>query len=439
MHLHPEIQFQQHLNHALQRHADLLKKPIDKTVLIENLHKRARIYGLHSEESNIQRRSDLASRQDGLKGYPETAFYAQKNSKITPPGESTAANSVGFSIEANDVGYFAEIEIGTPPTKFKLILDSGSSDTWVPLPECVNTNDASSSDGCNHVTLDRESSTLRRTSDDFKITYGTGSVKGVIVQETMIIGGLILKNHAFGGATSESKEFAARTVPFDGIMGTGRSVLASQKVLTPIEAMSNSGILPGAFIGYALGRVSDGGNIGLSTFGGVDNTKFNGDLTLFPNINTKGFWEGAMSEVKVDGVTVLTSRTGILDTGTTLIIAPPADAEAVHAKIPESKSDGKGRYTIPCTTKTIVSLSFGGISWDIKPVDLTFQPVSENLEGKCISAISAGTIGGSKQWLIGDAFLKGVYFATDATNNQMGLAVINDSTSSSESKNTTTI
>ncbi|EGG09114.1 aspartic peptidase A1 [Melampsora larici-populina 98AG31] len=402
--------------------------PIDKTVLIENLRKRAKIYGPPSEESNPQRRSSLVSRQDRLAGYPESAFFAQKNSKITPPGETTAANSVGFSIEANDVGYFAEIGIGTPPTKFKLILDSGSSDTWVPLPECVNIDD--SRKGCNHATLNRESSTLRLTSDNFTITYGTGKVKGVIVEETLIIGGLILTNHAFGGAKSESKEFAGKNVPFDGLMGTGRSLLANQKVLTPIEAMSNSGILPGAFIGYALGRVSDGENIGLSTFGGVDNTKFTGDLTLFPNINTKGFWEGVMSEVKVDGVTILTRRTGILDTGTTLIVAPPADAEAVHAKIPGSKSDGKGRYTIPCTTKSIVSLSFGGVSWDIKPVDLTFQPVSRNLAGRCISGISSGKIGGPRQWLVGDTFLKGVYFATDATNNQMGLAVINKGSSS---------
>jgi hypothetical protein len=137
MHLHPEIQFQQHLNHALQRHARLLKKPLDRTVLIETLRKRAQIYGTPSGRPNLQRRSDLFPRKKH-EGYPKSAFFAQKESKITPPGETTAANSVGFSIEANDVGYFAEIEIGTPPTKFKLILDSGSSDTWVPVSDDSN-------------------------------------------------------------------------------------------------------------------------------------------------------------------------------------------------------------------------------------------------------------------------------------------------------------
>jgi len=70
-----------------------------------------------------------------------------------------------------------------------------------------------------------------------------------------------------------------------------------------------------------------------------------------------------MDEVAVDGVSIgLTGRTAILDTvsynlcpllpqqtltrsllqGTTLLIAPAPDAEAIHAAIPGAKSDGQG-------------------------------------------------------------------------------------------------
>ena len=49
-----------------------------------------------------------------------------------------------------------------------------------------------------------------------------------------------------------------------------------------------------------------------------------------------------MDAVTVDGQdTGLQGRTAILDTGTTLIIAPDADAQAVHAAIPGAKSAGQ--------------------------------------------------------------------------------------------------
>jgi hypothetical protein len=139
--------------------------------------------------------------------------------------------------------------------------------------------------------------------------------------------------------------------------------------------------------------------------GGIDQTKFSGNLTIFPNVNKKGFWEGAM-EVQVGGKTILTERTGILDTGTTLMVLPAGDAATVHSNIPGAVSDNKGGFRIPCTNTVKVGLSFGGTVFEINPVDMTFQPVGKNVKGLCMSGISVGTVGGPTQWLVGDVFLK---------------------------------
>jgi len=130
-------------------------------------------------------------------------------------------------------------------------------------------------------------------------------------------------------------------------------------------------------------------------------------------------------EVQVGGKTILTGRTGILDTGTTLMVLPAGDAAAVHSNIPGAVQDNRGGFRIPCTNTVTVGLTFAGKTFEINPVDLTFQPVSRNRKGLCISGISVGTVGGPTQWLVGDVFLKNVYFATDLTNDQMGLAEIN--------------
>lgn len=57
---------------------------------------------------------------------------------------------------------------------------------------------------------------------------------------------------------------------FDGLMGTAISGLSNQRVLTPIEALAKQGAVKAATMGYAIGRVSDGVNVGTVTFGGVN-------------------------------------------------------------------------------------------------------------------------------------------------------------------------
>lgn len=174
-------------------------------------------------------------------------------------------------------------------------------------------------------------------------------------------------------------------------------------MLTPIEALAQSGTVSDAITSYKLGRVADGDNDGEVSFGGVDAAKFqSGTLVTFPNVNAQGFWEGALGGVSVDGTDLgLQNRTAIHDTGTTLVIAPASDAAAVHAAIPGSKSDGQGGFTIPCTSTAVVALNLGGADFSIDPRDLLFQPVDPNdLTGDCVSGISSGQVGGANEWLV---------------------------------------
>ncbi|CAH7670240.1 aspartic peptidase domain-containing protein [Phakopsora pachyrhizi] len=475
-HLQSWIYYETHLHHAHRRHAQFNQIPANEEFLLRRLEKRAESWGFDLQARNdtprklIKRKFNLHKRaksqneftltpvselpfsdefskkkavsfaksagpttnsdeanksasNENSQGFSPKVAEAIKNKSVINAEDSTAANSVGFSIEANDVGYFAEINVGTPPQKFKVIMDSGSSDFWLSAPQC--TNSVTGEKTCNHPSLSANSSSMKSSNQPFKVTYGTGSVSGVLVQENVEIAGLTLQGHTFGGATLESNEFAAADVPFDGLMGTAKSSLSNQKVLTPIETLAETKTISGAFMGYSLGRAADATNIGQVTLGGVDQTKFDGSLTLFQNVNKAGFWEGDMTQASVDGKAVVTGKTAILDTGTSLMVLPLADATAIHAAIPGSKTDGQGGFTVPCTTQVSVSLNMGGKDFQIKPSDLTFQPISANkLDGDCISGITAGNIGGKNQWLVGDVFLKNVYFATDVTNNQIGLAAI---------------
>jgi len=348
---------------------------------------------------------------------------ADSKAPVTAANQPAIANSLGLDIEANDVGYLATVQIGTPPRDFLILMDSGSADFWVGAENCQS--EAGGGCGTHQFLGTKGSSSFKDTAKTWNVTYGTGQVDGTIANDNLHVAGLVLDAHTFGVASAESVQFSADSVPFDGLMGLAQSKLSRQETLTPVEAMVKNGLIKEAITSYKIPRFKDNKNDGEITFGGLDPTKFDANtLTTLPNIDEKGFWQAALPAVTVDGTdTGLEGRTAILDTGTTVIIAPPADVIAVHQKIEGAKSDGQGGFTVPCNTKASVSLTFGKTQFAIDPRDLAFQPLDPNdPNGDCASGISSGNVGGATEWLVGDVFLKSAYFSTDVGKNQISLA-----------------
>ncbi|EPT01339.1 hypothetical protein FOMPIDRAFT_1023268 [Fomitopsis schrenkii] len=359
-------------------------------------------------------------------GFPEIDLEAQTNGGLTAANAPTASDSLGLDIEANDVGYIATVQIGTPPQDFNFLMDTGSADMWVGSEDCTTQG---TTQGCgNHTFLgNSSSSSFVEVGKQFQVTYGTGQVSGVTVSDNVNIAGLALDNHTFGVANVESTDFSADTVPFDGLMGLALSTLSEEGVDTPPESLAKQGLIDEAIASFKISRLSDEKNDGEVTFGGLDASKFDAStLVTVDNVSEDGFWEAAMDGVSADGQDLgLQGRSAILDTGTTLIIAPQADADAVHAAIPGAQSDGQGGYTIPCTSNTSIALGFGGALFAINPVDLLFTPVDPNdPTGDCVSGISAGEIDGATTWLTGDVFLKNVYLSVNQNKNQISLATL---------------
>ncbi|ETS64832.1 hypothetical protein PaG_00800 [Moesziomyces aphidis] len=377
------------------------------------------LFGKTGSEGGVHAKSTVKQVAD--EGYPEIDLIASGSDNLTVAGYPTAVQSLGLDIESNDIGYVATIEIGSQNQTFRMLIDSGSADTWVPSTACRAC-------GSSHQKLGASNSdTFTALNTPFSIQYGTGDASGNLARDNLEIANLELANYTFAVTTQESSDFSDDTVPFDGLMGLARSELSNAGQPTPIDALYKQGKVQAPVMGYHLGRIADGYNDGEVTFGGVDPAKYTGNITEIDNVSTKGFWEAAMDKITVGGKDLgLDGRTAILDTGTTLIVAPEQDADAVHAQIPGAKSDGQGGYTIPCTTTKQVALTFGGVDFPIDTRDMLFLPVdADNLLGDCISAISAGNVGQRNEWLVGATFLKNAYFATNTKANKIGLARLN--------------
>ncbi|KAI0710090.1 acid protease [Earliella scabrosa] len=453
--IHPMILMQQHINRSQKRLARMKGiAPPSKREMEERISKRMFI-PKGGRPKNVKRYNRLgmpkaeveaavADVEDAVEEIELSVFAKGKGRKgkgksgqgagangagagvdpaasLTAANPPTANNSLGLDIEARDVGYIATVQMGTPPRDFHILMDSGSADLWVGAEGCQSQVGG----GCgNHQFLGpQSSSSFVDTQQPFQVTYGTGAVAGNIVKDNINIAGLALPGHTFGVALQETADFSDNSVPFDGLMGLAQSTLSNQGVLTPVEALAQAGLIGDAITSYKISRLTDNKNDGEITFGGLDATKFDpATLVTVPNAADNGFWVGAMDAVTADGQDLgLQGRSAILDTGTTLIIAPQADAEAIHAAIPGAQSDGSGGFVIPCDTKTSIALSFGGTAFEINPEDLLFAP-ADNTGEICVSGIQAGQIADDTTWLVGDVFLKNAYFSTDVTKNSISLA-----------------
>lgn len=325
------------------------------------------------------------------------------------------ADGSGHTIPVNNflnAQYFSEIELGTPPQKFKVILDTGSSNLWVPSKQC-------GSIACYlHNKYDSSAShTYKANGTSFEIRYGSGSLSGFVSQDTLTIGDLTVKKQDFAEATSEPG-LAFAFGRFDGILGLGYDRLSVNGIVPPIYNMIDQGLLDEPVFAFYLGTTDQQSE---ATFGGVDKDHFKGKLIKLP-VTRKAYWEVELKSISFGDSTAKLESTGaVLDTGTSLIALPTTLAELLNKEI-GAKKGFNGQYTVDCSKRdSLPDLSFnlGGHDFAITAYDYVLE-----VSGSCISAFmgmdfpeQVGPLA-----ILGDAFLRKWYSVYDLGNNSVGLA-----------------
>jgi len=313
--------------------------------------------------------------------------------------------------------YFSEITLGTPPQSFKVVLDTGSSNLWVPSTKC-------SSIACFlHAKYDAtQSSTYKKNGTTFEIHYGSGSMEGFISQDTLTIGDLTVKHQDFAESTKEPG-LAFAFGKFDGILGLAYDTIAVLHTTPPFYNMINQGLLDQNLFTFYLGNANDGEGAsgGEAVFGGIDPTHYEGKITYAP-IRRKGYWEVELEKVKFgDEVMELDNTGAAIDTGTSLIALPTDVAEIINAEIGATKS-WNGQYTVPC--ESIPNLpplvfTFAGKDYQIEASDYIL-----NVQNSCISSFTGLDIPAPMGpiWIIGDTFLRKYFTVYDLEKNAVGFA-----------------
>lgn len=347
--------------------------------------------------------------KDYLEKYPRSRAHVLLEQRRNP--------SVTYEPMRNylDLVYIGTISIGTPPQEFKVVLDTGSSDLWVPSIYC-------SSPACAHhkVFNPLQSSTFLVSGRPVNVAYGSGEMSGFLAYDTVKIGDLTVVAQAFGLSLEEPGRFMEHAV-FDGILGLGYPNLGLQGVTPVFDNLWIQGLIPQNLFAFYLSSKDEKGSVLM--LGGVDPSYYHGELHWVP-VSKPSYWQLAVDSISMNGEIIACDGgcQGIMDTGTSLVTGPRSSILNIQNLI-GAKASGDGEYFLKCDTiNTLPDIVFtiDSVTYPVPASAYIRKDHSHN----CRSNFEESTDDPSdpELWVLGDVFLRLYFTVFDRANNRIGLA-----------------
>ncbi|KAK0455067.1 aspartic peptidase domain-containing protein [Armillaria borealis] len=320
------------------------------------------------------------------------------------------ANLTDFVDGVIDVLYYSSINIGTPFQTLTVDIDTGSADLWFPAhcPSCIRDQ-----------FVPDESSSYINKKRKFSVVYGSGSVKGVLATETVMLAGVTVQNQTFGAVSRTTDDF--NYFPNDGLLGMAFGSIARCKQPTLFENMMAAGLVEARMFSVHLTRKREKGSeaSGSLCLGCWDATKAR-EKPLYIAVKSETYWT-----VFMDAVIVGQQRksfaslklNAVIDTGTTLIYVSRLVAEQLYMMIPgSSPADdvGQGMYKYPCDSEVNIALVFDGHKFPIDRRDFVLGKIDAN-SSYCVGGVLSHDGSGldANLVIVGAVFIKSYYTTFD--------------------------
>uniref|UniRef100_A0A673Z051 Pepsin A-like n=1 Tax=Salmo trutta TaxID=8032 RepID=A0A673Z051_SALTR len=292
-----------------------------------------------------------------------------------------------------DLAYFGVISIGTPPQSFTVIFDTGSSNLWIPSIYC------SSAACANHNKFNPGlSSTFKNAGKSLSIQYGTGSMTGFEGFDTVVVGGIPVKNQIFGLSQSEAPFMAHMKA--DGILGLAYPRLAASQATPVFDNMMTQHLVNQDMFS---GCVRNGTLILIMvTFGGVDPNHYYGQIAWIP-LSSQMYWQITVDSVTVNGQIVACNGgcQAIVDTGTSNIVGPQADISSMASA-----------NVVNCNSINNMPAMVFHIHGQAFTLPSTYYGCRTGLQSS-----------NSDLWILGDIFIRQYYSIFSRAQNMVGLAL----------------
>jgi len=370
----------------------------------------------------ISRRVNLSSVNNLVRHDQTRAKALKAKGAAKAAGTFSEAAIVNEPIDDQAVTYVASVGVGSPATTYSLLIDTGSSNTWV---------------GAGQAYV--KTSTSKQTSNSVSVTYGSGSFSGTEFTDTVTLAsGLVIPGQSIGVA-STSTGFQG----VDGILGIGPvdltvdtlSPATSSSIPTVTDNLFKNGVISSNEIGISFVPTTSNDAVnGEITWGGTDSTKFTGSITFIPVTTTSPanlFWGINQSVRYGSSTSILSTTAGIVDTGTTLVLLATDGFNKYQSATGGVLDSATGLLRITSTQfSNLQSLFFtaGGTTFELT-ANAQIWPRSLNADiggvaGRIylIVADLGSPSGEGLDFINGFAFLERFYSVFDTANKRVGLA-----------------
>lgn len=402
-----------------------------------------------------------ASFDSPVEGVLQLDFSVHRSSEILLPrnnhfkrnlAKRDNDGTVSLALDNMFTYYNVSIEVGTPPQKMNVLVDTGSSDLWVidknnkycassqsQLSSSSNYIDCSQSGVFDHSA----SSTFHKNNSDFFIKYGDGTVaEGDWATDTLAISGVTIKNMSFGLGTSTNSSVSILGIGY--ALGEASAALDNNPYTYlnfPLRLVQQGAISIPAYSLYLNDIYAKTGSV---LFGGVDHAKYQGTLAKVPILPTSKdsstpvafmvaldslVFNYQSSSSKVSSSETLSQPIyALLDSGTSMTYLPNSLARSVIVDQFEGVYVSQlGYYVQSCNIQGNLTYDFSGAKISVPFSNVLFplqrkdgQPLTTS-KGQPICAIGILPFE-SPFALLGDTFLRNAYVVYDLQNNEIALA-----------------
>ena len=213
----------------------------------------------HAEKGNAQNAVSLRGsfQEQVVKAYESSLDYTPISYSQVTLGTGKSENVI--IKDYSNAQYYGEVKIGTPPQKFTVVFDTGSSNLWVPKVACQNCGYWFIHGGKSKFDKDK-SSTYQADGSDFHIQYGSGDVNGYFSVDTVTLADdIVVKNQKFAEVQNAGGLGIGYIMGyFDGILGLGYEGLSLGGATTVFKNAIDQGVVNQPVFAFNLGDEKDG-------------------------------------------------------------------------------------------------------------------------------------------------------------------------------------
>jgi|Transcript_31059 hypothetical protein len=314
--------------------------------------------------------------------------------------------------------YYGRVEVGTPKQAFTVVFDTGSGNLMLPSTYCRSRActmhrrfDRKASATTEDIEADGSPSRRGAPRDQITVTFGTGEISGVFMQDDVCIGSLCTSVR-FVGATDETDD-PFTSFNFDGVLGLALPQMAQGPEFSIMDNLVQSKALKQPIFSVFLSD-SEAENSEI-TFGDIKQDHMASDMFWQPVSRPTGYWQVEIADVTIDN-----KKQGLckdcqvaVDTGTSQLAGPTDVINELSRRL-NVKTDCSNFHQLPT-----LGFVMGEQILNLKPNDY----VDKGPDGCEVSLMPLDVPPpNGPLFIFGDPFLRKYYTAYDRTNNRVGFA-----------------